>query len=91
MNRWQNQSFTEISIKCNLTITREFIMDRKIINAMSVKKVFHKYKQIRHQRFHSGEKLYQCNECEKSFTWQSTLIIHQKHHTGEKQKGRIHP
>ncbi|XP_043849770.1 zinc finger and SCAN domain-containing protein 20-like [Dromiciops gliroides] len=32
----------------------------------------------------SGRKPYKCLECEKSFSWQSHLVLHQRIHTGER-------
>lgn len=37
-----------------------------------------------HEKFHSVEKLCECKECGKAFTFPHTLELHKKIHTGEK-------
>ena len=48
-------------------------------------KQFHTQHRLkRHNRSHSGEKLFTCNTCDQSFTTAWGLTKHQRHHSGEK-------
>ena len=52
---------------------------------MSVRNVWNGTTQLNeHQRIHTGEKSYKCNEYGKAFGYRSHLPQHQRIHTGEK-------
>ncbi|NXA60365.1 ZN180 protein, partial [Mohoua ochrocephala] len=42
-----------------------------------------RYNLIVHQRIHTGEQLYYCGECRKSFREIFGLIYHKRSHSGE--------
>uniref|UniRef100_A0A8C1ZB48 C2H2-type domain-containing protein n=1 Tax=Cyprinus carpio TaxID=7962 RepID=A0A8C1ZB48_CYPCA len=37
---------------------------------------------LKHQRYHTGHKPFQCPDCKKSFTQACYLQVHMRHHTG---------
>ncbi|XP_062823021.1 gastrula zinc finger protein XlCGF17.1 isoform X3 [Anolis carolinensis] len=39
---------------------------------------------MKHEKFHTGQELYRCQECEKCFASCSALVKHKRLHTGEK-------
>ena len=39
---------------------------------------------ISHVKIHTGEKPYQCNECDKTFAYDSGLKSYMRNHTGER-------
>lgn len=50
---------------------------------MSVEKPLVTTNLIRHQKIHTGRKLYECDMCSKVFSRNKNLAIYQKVHTGE--------
>ena len=54
-------------------------------NALSVTKLFSRTWTLKfHMMIHSGEKSYQCSQCDKAFNETSALMKHMRNHTGEK-------
>lgn len=63
---------------------KKFTLERNITYVVTVKNVSPYSKFVIHQRVHTEERFYKCNDCEKSFKSSSNLNKHQKIHIEEK-------
>ncbi|KAL1779765.1 zinc finger protein 354A isoform X2, partial [Sigmodon hispidus] len=59
-------------------------LHRGLTNCMCEKTFINTSSLRKHEKNHSGEKLFKCKECSKAFSQSSALIQHQITHTGEK-------